>query len=61
MNYHAEVDTVSFSYKGLPALFFVTLAQLDILVQFTGSRMRPYFVNMSESEFLSAVELSKEI
>jgi hypothetical protein len=61
MNYSTKDNTVSFSYKGLPVLFFVLLAQLDILVQFTGAKIQPYFVTISESEFLSCVEMSKEM
>lgn len=59
MNYTIQDNSVSFSYKGLPVLFFVTLAQLDILVQFTGNKRQPYFVQISESEFISAIELAK--
>lgn len=61
MNYLVNNKTVSFSYKGLPVLFFVLLAQLDVLVQFTGNRRRPYSVNLSESEFMSCVDMAKEL
>ena len=61
MNYSTKDNTVSFSYKGLPVLFFVLLARLDILVQFTGTKMQPYFVTISESEFLSCVDMAQEI
>jgi hypothetical protein len=61
MNYSTKDNTVSFSYKGLPVLFFVLLAQLDILVQFTGTKMLPYFVTLTESEFLSCVEMAREL
>jgi hypothetical protein len=61
MNYSTKDNTVPFSYKGLPVLFFVLLAQLDILVQFTGTKMLPYFVTLTESEFLSCVEMAREL
>ena len=59
MNYTIQDTTITFSYKGLPALFFVTLGQLEILVQFTGSKRQPYSVNLSESEFMSCVDMAK--
>lgn len=60
MNYRVnDAVSIEFSYKGLPVLFFVLLAQLDILVQFTGNRQRPYSVNLSESEFMSCVDMAK--
>lgn len=61
MNYLPDVDSVSFSYKGLPVMFFVLLAQLDVQITFTGNRRRPYNVRLSESEFMSCVEMAKEL
>lgn len=53
-------NTVQFSYKGLPALFFVTLHSLGVTVEFTGNKILPYVVRISESEFISCVELAGE-
>ena len=50
--------TVQFSYKNLPALFFVTLHSLGVAVEFTGSKILPYIVKITESEFMSCVELT---
>jgi hypothetical protein len=38
---------------------FVTLYALGVPVNDTGSRIYPHSVTMSESEFLSVIELSK--
>lgn len=61
MKYTATVDTVSFSQAKLPALFFVVLGQLGIYITLTGSKIYPYKVSISESEFLSCVEIAKEM
>lgn len=61
MNYQVHNDTVSFSQSKMPVLFFVILAQLGVYIDFTGNKLLPYKVVMSESDFLSTIELSKEI
>ena len=40
-------------------MFFVTLGLLDVYIHLTGSKRYPYAVKMSESEFLSAIELAE--
>lgn len=60
-NYTATIDTVSFSGKALPATFFIILGQLDVYITLTGSKLLPYSVRMTESEFLSCIEMSKEM
>lgn len=61
MKYTATIDAVSFSQSKLPVMFFVLLGQLGIYITLTGSKLLPYSVSMSESEFLSCVEMSKEM
>ena len=58
-NLSSHDTTVQFSYKGLPASFFMTLHVLGYMVQFTGNRIYPYQVMINESEFLSCIELSE--
>ena len=59
MNYTSKDNSVSFSGKNLPALWLVTMAQLEIHVTLTGDKRQPYSVNLSESEFLSCLEMAK--
>ena len=59
-NILSTAETVQFSYRNLPALFFVTLHSLGVAVEFTGSKILPYVVKISESEFMSSIELASE-
>ena len=52
---------MQFSGKGLPVMFFVLLSQLSITVEFTGKKIHPYTVNISESEFMSCIEMASEL
>ena len=54
-------NTVQFSFRNLPALFFVTLHSLGVAVEFTGNKVLPYIVKISESEFMSCVEMATEL
>ena len=54
-------ESVQFSYKNLPALFFVTLHSLGVVVEFTGNKILPYVVKITESEFMSCVDMAEEI
>lgn len=53
-------DSVHFRQTTLPRMFFVTLGALGVYITLTGSRMYPYSVKMSESEFQSVIELARE-
>ena len=57
-NILSTASTVQFSYRNLPALFFVTLHSLGVVVEFTGNKIHPYKVAISESEFMSCIELA---
>jgi len=48
-----------FRQSKLPTLFFVVLGQLEVYIHLTGSKLYPYRVIMSESEFKSAIELAE--
>ena len=52
---------MQFSGRGLPVMFFILLAQLSITVEFTGSKIHPYTVMISESEFMSCIEMASEL
>lgn len=54
-------DTVSFRQSKLPLMFFVLLGQLDIYIHITGKWDYPYLIVISESEFLSCLEMAKEL
>ena len=53
-------ESVQFSYRNLPALFFVTLHSLGVAVEFTGNKIMPYVVKITESEFMCSIELASE-
>ena len=58
-SYILENDSLLFRQGKLPRMFFVTLGLLDVYIHLTGSKRYPYSVKMSESEFLSAIELAE--
>lgn len=62
MKYKVDGDNVLFSQFGMPRMFFVALHQLDIYIHMLKNSWEfPYMVVMSESEFLSCVEMAKEL
>jgi len=58
-DYTVSTNKIHFRQSHLPVMFFVTLGMLGVYVELTGSKRYPYAVIMSESEFLSTIELSE--
>jgi hypothetical protein len=59
-SYIVEQGKIHFRQSSLPVLFFVVLAQLGVYIHLTGSKRYPYSVAITESEFLSAIELATD-
>lgn len=60
-SYLLQDDTVSFRQSSMPRMLFVLLGQLGVYITLTGSHRYPYAVQMSETDFLATIELSKEM
>lgn len=58
--YTIKDGEIHFRQSNTPIMLFVLFGQLDIYVTLTGSKRYPYSVSMSESEFLSCLEMAKE-
>lgn len=52
---------IHFRQGKLPPLFFVLLGQLGVYIHITGRWQYPYSVQMTESEFISCLEMAKEM
>lgn len=61
MKYQSNHGAVTFSQSLMPRMLFVIFGQLGVQIEFTGSKLMPYQVRMSESEFLSCVDMAEEI
>ena len=60
-NYIVNLGTVLFRQSSLPTRWMEAMSILDVYVTLTGSKRYPYSVQLSESEFLSIIELAKEL
>lgn len=52
---------IHFRQSVLPRQWMSVFGELGIYVEITGSRRYPYAVALSESEFLSCIDLAKEM
>lgn len=60
-SYTIDANRLYFRQGTLPACWMVIFGQLEIQVTVTGSHRYPYMVEMSESDFMQAIELAKEL
>ena len=61
MKYQSINNTISFSQSKMPRLLFVLFGQFGVYITVTGDKLLPYSVTMNESDFLSYIELAKEL
>ena len=61
MRYTIKENTVSFTQSKMPRLLFVLFGQFGVYITVTGDKLLPYSVELSESDFLSYIELAKEL
>lgn len=54
-------DTVHFRQGNLPAQWMPAFSQMDVYVHITNDKRYPYSVRLSEADFLSIIELAKEL
>lgn len=59
--YTLDSNKIYFRQSNMPAQWMTSFAQLGVYVHLTGSKRYPYSVELSESEFLSCVEIAKEM
>lgn len=59
--YITQGQQLHFRQSNLPRMFFVLLGQLGVMISFTGSKLYPYAVEMSEDDFKSSIELAGEL
>lgn len=57
--YIVDGSKVHFRQGTLPVMWNVTMSQLGVYVYLTGDKRYPYAVELSESEFLSVIELAQ--